>query len=64
MKYLTPQIRTYLYGVITAAMPLLISLGLFTEGVAKDVTFLVAAVLGMGANIMAAANVTPKPPIS
>jgi hypothetical protein len=64
MKFLTPQVRTYLYGVSSAAMPLLVTLGVFTNDLAKDVLFLVAALLGVGSNLLAAANVTPKPPVS
>lgn len=57
MKVFTPAVRTYLYGVSSAAMPLLVTLGVFTEDLAKDILFLCAALLGLGSNILAAANV-------
>lgn len=58
MKFLSPQVRTYLYGVSSAAMPLLVTLGVFTDDLAKDILFLCAALLGVGSNLMAAANVS------
>lgn len=57
MKFLTPQVRLYLYGVSSAAVPLLVTLGIFSQDLAKDILFLVAAVFGVGSNVLAAANV-------
>lgn len=56
----TPATRTYIYGIVTAAMPLLISFGALTEGIAQQVALLVAAILGVTAPALAKANV-PKP---
>lgn len=57
---LTPATRTYFYGIVTAAMPLLISFGALNEGLARDISLLVAAILGVAAPSLAKANV-PKP---
>lgn len=56
-KKFTPEMRLYLYGVATAAVPLLIGVGWLTEGVAQDVILLVAALLGITGSRMSAANV-------
>lgn len=56
----TPETRTYIYGIVTAAMPLLISFGALTEGTAQQVALLIAAILGVSAPALAKANV-PKP---
>lgn len=56
----TPETRLYIYGIVTAAVPLLIGLGWLTEGVAKDVIFLVAAILAVASPRMSAANVSTQ----
>lgn len=56
---LQPSTRTYIYGITTAAMPLLISFGAISEGVAQQVSLLIAAILGVTAPALAKANV-PK----
>lgn len=61
---LSPETRLYVYGIATAAVPLLISLGVLAEGVAQDVILLVAAVLGVAGNRMSAANVNTQPAAS
>lgn len=60
MKLLTPTLRLYLYGVISAALPLLVTAGILAPQDVKDWLFLAAAVLGLGSNVMAAANVNSK----
>ena len=55
----SPETRTYIYGITTAALPLLISFGALSEGVAQQVALLVAAILGVSAPALAKANV-PK----
>jgi hypothetical protein len=55
----TPETRTYIYGITTAAMPLLISFGALSEGIAQQVALLIAAILGVSAPALAKANV-PK----
>lgn len=56
---LKPETRTYFYGIVTAAMPLTISFGLMSEGVAQQVSLIIAAILGVSAPALAKANV-PK----
>jgi 2-keto-3-deoxy-6-phosphogluconate aldolase len=61
MKLLTPTVRLYLYGVISAALPLLVTAGIMAPEEMKDWLFLAAAILGLGSNVMAASNVNQKP---
>lgn len=56
---ISPSTRTYIYGITTAAMPLLIAFGAMSTGVAQQATLLAAAVLGVTAPSLAAKNV-PK----
>lgn len=63
MSLLNPTIRLYLYGVISAALPLLVTAGIMAPEEVKDWLFLAAAVLGLGSNVMAAANVKPQTPV-
>jgi hypothetical protein len=60
MKLLTPTVRLYLYGVISAALPLLVTAGVMAPEAMKDWLFLAAAILGLGSNVLAAANVKPQ----
>lgn len=62
MKMLTPAVRTYIYGVVSAALPLLVGAGFLAPEDVQQWLLLAAAILGLGANVMAAANVTPKKP--
>jgi hypothetical protein len=57
MKILTPQVRTYIYGVISAALPLLVTAGFLAPEDMQQWLLLSAAILGLGSNILAAANV-------
>jgi hypothetical protein len=57
MKFLTPQVRTYVYGVISAALPLLVTAGFLAPEDMQQWLLLSAALLGLGSNILAAANV-------
>lgn len=57
MKFLTPQVRTYIYGVISAALPLLVTAGFLAPEDMQQWLLLSAAILGLGSNILAAANV-------
>ncbi|MGQ4553254.1 phage holin [Dermabacteraceae bacterium CCM 9519] len=61
-RYVTdPRTRRYLYRVCSAAIPLLIAAGYLAHEQAGLVLALLAAVLGIGAPSLAAAN-TPTPP--
>jgi hypothetical protein len=57
MKVFTPQVRTYLYGVVSAGLPLLVTAGFLAPEDMQQWLLLSAALLGLGSNIMAAANV-------
>lgn len=59
----TPQVRTYLYGVVSAGLPLLVTAGFLAPEDVQQWLLLSAALLGLGSNILAAANVKPKPVI-
>ena len=61
-KFLTPQVRTYIYGVISAALPLLVTAGVLAPEDMQQWLLLAAAILGLGSNILAAANVRPNQP--
>lgn len=56
-KWLTPEVRSWIYNVSIAIIPLLITLGVLTDDVARDVALILAAVFGMGSNIVARSNV-------
>jgi uncharacterized membrane protein len=61
----TPEMRRYIYGIVTAAMPLLITMGAVSTGLTQQILLLAAAVLGVSTPAMANANVskteTPAP---
>jgi len=57
MKIFTPQVRTYLYGVVSSALPLLVTAGFLAPADVQQWLLLAAALLGLGSNIMAVANV-------
>ncbi len=57
MSILTPQVRTYLYGVVSAGLPLLVTAGFLAPADVQQWLLLAAALLGLGSNILAAANV-------
>jgi hypothetical protein len=54
----TPEMRRYIYGIVTAAMPLLITMGALSEGITQQVLLLAAAVLGVSTPALANANVS------
>lgn len=55
----TPETRRYIYGIVTAASPLLISAGLVSEGIVQQILLVIAAILGITVPSLANANV-PK----
>lgn len=57
----TPETRLYIYGVATAAIPLLIAFGAMNEGIAQQVALLLAAILGITSPRMSAVNVNTTP---
>lgn len=54
----TPEVRNWIYGVGMALIPLLITLGVLTDDIAKDIALILAAVLGFTSNAIAKTNVT------
>ncbi|MGP6170633.1 hypothetical protein ACTU6V_05430 [Microbacterium sp. A204] len=55
----SPAVRAWLYGIIAAAVPLLVLLGVFTVDVGGHVLNIAAALLAIGGLSLAARN-TPK----
>ena len=51
--------RKWIYDICMAVIPLLVILGVWTSEVAGQVMLIAAAVLGVGSNLLARANVTP-----
>lgn len=62
MSWLTPEVRSWIYNVSIAVIPLLVMVGVFDQEVAGQVALIVAAVLGMGSNAIARLNVV-KPSV-
>lgn len=55
----SPAVRTWLYGIIAAVVPLLVVLGILTPDVGGHVLSIAAAVLATGGAVLAAKN-TPR----
>jgi len=56
---LPPQTRKWIYGIIAALVPLLVTLGTLSEPLAGQIMGVVAAVLTVGGSALAIKNV-PK----
>jgi len=56
---LPPQTRKWIYGIIAALVPLLVTLGTLSEPLAGQIMSVVAAVLTVGGSALAIKNV-PK----
>jgi hypothetical protein len=54
---LDAETRLWIYRVVGAVVPLLVTLGLTTEGVAGQIMNIVAAVLSIGSATLAAKNI-------
>lgn len=61
-KIFTPEVRTYLYGVATASIALLVALGYLADGIDTHILNLIAAVLGLGSSALATAYRPTKVP--
>lgn len=61
---LKPETRKWIYGVIAATVPLLVTLGSLTDEVARQLLNILAATLAVGGSSLAIANVpqTPQDP--
>lgn len=60
MTNLTPETRKSIYGLVAAAVPLLVIIGAVSDDVAQQVLNIAAALLAVGGSSLAFANVTPS----
>lgn len=60
MLELKPAVRKWIYGIIAATVPLLISLGSLTTEVGTQILDVAAAVLAIGGSVLAISNVPNK----
>lgn len=58
-KLLTPTVRAWLYSIVGTTTPLLVTLGIIDNTLAGHIMAIAAAVLALGTNALALANV-PK----
>lgn len=61
LKTLTPATRQWVYGVVGAVVPLLVTLGVISGDVAGHVMAIAASVLALGSSALAYANVAQVP---
>jgi hypothetical protein len=54
---LDAETRLWIYRIVGAVVPLLVTLGLTTEGVAAQVMNVIAAILSIGSATLAAKNI-------
>lgn len=57
MLEMQPNVRKWIYGIIAATVPLLISLGTITGEVGQQILNVAAAVLAIGGSVLAISNV-------
>ena len=57
MLELKPAVRKWIYGIIAATVPLLISLGSITSDLGTQILNVAAAVLAVGGSALAISNV-------
>ena len=57
MLNLKPAVRKWIYGIIAATVPLLISLGSITSDLGTQILNVTAAVLAVGGSALAISNV-------
>jgi len=57
MLELHPITRKWIYGIIAAAVPLLVTLGTLTDEVGRQLLNVAAAVLAIGGSVLAISNV-------
>ena len=62
MLELQPAVRKWIYGIIAATVPLLITLGSITSELGTQVLHVAAAVLAIGGSALAISNVPPTDP--
>lgn len=61
-KFLTPQVRTFLYGTVAALLSVATVKGWVTDDFAKSVEANLPTIFGALTSILAAANVKPATP--
>lgn len=59
MLELKPPVRKWIYGIIAATVPLLISLGIISGDLGQQILSVAAAILAVGGSVLAINNV-PK----
>jgi hypothetical protein len=57
MLELKPAVRKWIYGIVAATVPLLISLGTITGELGTQILNVAAAVLSVGGSVLAISNV-------
>ena len=60
-KFLTPQVRTFVYGAVAALLSVATVQGWVTDDLAKSINDNLPTILGAISSIIAAANVKQKP---
>jgi len=63
-KFLTAKVRTRIYAVLVALVPLLITLGAITPDVGGQILSVSAAVLAALGTILSLLNITPEEPVA
>lgn len=58
---LKPETRKWIYGIIAALVPLLVTLGTLSEELASQILTVVAAILTVGGSALAIKNVPSDP---
>ena len=61
MKFLTPQVRTFIYGAVAALLSVATVQGWVSDDLAKSVQDNLPTIIGAISSIIAAANVKQKP---
>lgn len=54
---LKPETRLWIYRIVGSIVPILVTAGTLTEGLASQLMNLVAAILALGGSALAASNV-------
>jgi hypothetical protein len=60
-NFLTPQVRTFIYGAVAALLSVATFQGWVSDDLAKSINDNLPTIFGALASILAAANVTRKP---
>lgn len=63
-KFLTPQVRTFIYGAVAALLSVMVAKGWVPNDFAKSITDNLPIILGAVSSIIAAANVKQKPTVT